>query len=701
MTPPTTDIEYLETLVDQKPTQAAATSIAEAIHGVRIMPAGTPLPGIVDIYKTPFLLEPMDNMSPDSPIKRTTLMKSVQSAVTWYAENIIAAWMLHWPTKMLYLTSVKDGLPKWTKRLEPLIDSMGLRDRIVSANTDRKTRTTGDKALSKTFRGGGALEMGSLRSPSDLASDSIQVAIADEVDRAPEQLTSGEGNFLRVLGGRLEAFLWKAKFLVFSTPTTWEDSLIYREFLLGDQREYFVPCKHCGHMFFMEFFKQMMPEYDKDGMLDYAWLKCPACHGKHVNSDKTWMLAPEHGAEWRPMAVPSMRDHRSYHISKMMVPVGLATWTNVYQEYINAKAADDMAPFYNLQCGLPYKEKGSRPKLAVVMELKGQYRSRDIPYGVLFLTCALDVQQGSKTDPNKPPRLEMEMLGHGQEFRTWSIEYKTFTGRIWRIDKKTGESIELKGGAAEAEKYKGNDAYEIEYDLGIDNPYRGAWSEFHDWAVENFTYKRADGMEFRPLIVFVDSGDPITMQSVYGFCQRPEWRNTYPIKGRGIIKRKLKGEIDDPVDDNSMVRYRAHRSQDTREIEFYNISTWHYKAHLFNNLNVKRVDGDEQGPRFCDFPVDYTEKYFKQLTANERLVNGSFRDLPGQACEALDIRVYGLCAADVALAARMVHYRKTMLEGQAKRPTDVRRSQMEIERMIDFKYTLRMMEHETARRDLK
>jgi phage terminase large subunit GpA-like protein len=401
MTPPTTDTEYLAELVNQKSVDPGPQSIVDAIHGKRVMPPGTPLPGIVDIYRTPYLIEPMENMSPASPVKRTTIMKSVQSAVTWMAENVIASWCLHWPTKLLYVTATKEALTKWTKRLEPLITSMGLRDRIVSSNTDRKTRTTGDKALSKTFQGGGALEMGSLQSPSDLASDSVQVAIADEIDRAPEQLKSGEGNFLRVLSGRLEAFLWKAKLLTFSTPTTYEASLVYKEFLLGDQREYFVPCKHCGHRFFMKF-EHLVPEYDKNKMLDYAWLKCPECGGKHVNSDKTWMLAPESGAEWRPQAIPSMKGHRSYHISKMMVPVGLATWTNIYQEYLNAKAAGDMAPFVNLQLGLPFKEIGVRPKLDAVIELKGGYRSRDIPDGVLFLTCSMDVQQGSKTDPNAP-----------------------------------------------------------------------------------------------------------------------------------------------------------------------------------------------------------------------------------------------------------------------------------------------------------
>lgn len=625
-------------------------------------------------------------------------MKSVQSAVTFFAENIMMPWLAEWHAEVLYITGTEGLLKKWTKRLEPCIDSCGLRGQITAQVTDKKTRQTGDKQLSKRFKGGGGLDMGSAQSPSSLRSDSKQILIIDEVDSAPEQLVTGEGNFVDVAGGRTEAFQWKKKIMRFSTPTTWERSLIFKLFNLGDQREYYVPCKRCGKHFYMEF-KQLVPEFEK-GQLKLAWLKCPHCDEPHFNSDKTEMLKLNN-AFWKPEAIPVSKYRRSYHISKYMVPVGLSTWTSIYQDYLKAKKAgpDGMRTFVNLQSGLPFKEIGVRPKLENVMELKGGYRSREVPDGVLFLTCALDVQQGSKTDAKSPPRLEMEILGHGQEFRTWSIEYKVFTGRIWRTDKSSGEMVEIKGGAAEADKVD-KKLYEIEYDLGIENPYKGAYSEFHDWALKEFTYTRADGMKFAPRIVFVDSGDPITMQAVYAFCRRPEWKNTFPIKGRGAIKRQMKGETGDSADDNSMIKYRPHRAADTREIEFYNISTWHYKAHLFNNLTVKRVPFDPQSPHFCDFPQDYSEKYFKQLTANEKRTDGSFHDLPGQACEALDIRVYNLCAADVWLASRMVWYRKDMLAGQARRPVQKRRSQHEIDEMIDFKYTLRMLEKETARLDV-
>jgi phage terminase large subunit GpA-like protein len=664
---PKTDIEFLQDLVNQKPTDESAKTVIDAIHNKRIMPPGTPLPGLVDVYRTPYLLEIMENMSPTSSVRRTTIMKSVQSAVTWAAENVIGAWCKNWPTKVLYLTATDKALQKWTKRVEALITSIGLRDKIVSTIPNTKTRTTGDKALSKTFAGGGALEMGSLQSPSDLASDSIQVAIADEIDRAPEQLKSGEGNFMRVLAGRLEAFLWKAKLLAFSTPTTWEASLIWKEYQLGDQREYFVPCKHCGHLFYMEF-KHLVPAYGKDKLLDHAWLKCPKCGGKHMNSDKTWMLDPKNGAEWRPTALPSMKNHRSYHISKMMVPVGLATWTNVYQEYINAKESNDMAAFYNLQLGLPFKEAGSRPKWETVDEFRGGYSEREIPDGVLMLTFGMDVQQGSKTDLSKPPRLELEVIGHGSNFRTWGIEYKVFVDPDWPNGP------------------------------GIKDPSSGAWQTFVEWASEQFEYKRSDGRIFTPVIGFIDSKDGVTMDTVYQFCQRPDvpdW--VYPIKGFGFFK-KNKDVLGDEATDRNMMKYRPGKNVRSGDVVYYDIATNHYKKHIYRNLKIKRETDPtkEQRMGFCDFPVGmgYDAHYFKMLTAEEMYADGSFHK-GSYSNEALDCRVYGLCAADVWLDIQVAFERERIRAAAAKVGGKIDMLQLQA---VNRMWILKKLEKETARK---
>jgi phage terminase large subunit GpA-like protein len=85
------------------------------------------------------------------------------------------------------------------------------------------------------------------------------------------------------------------------------------------------------------------------------------------------------------------------------------------------------------------------------------------------------------------------------------------------------------------------------------------------------------------------------------------------------------------------------------DITLYEISTAYYKAQVYANLKVKRVEGEIQNPGFCCFPADYGENYFEMLTAEELTENGY--DSKGRRNEALDCRVYALCAGDVYLAS--------------------------------------------------
>jgi phage terminase large subunit GpA-like protein len=657
---PTDDNTFLKSLVDQKPTDPGPRTATEFVHGRRVMPPSTPLPGIVDVYRNPPMIEIMDCMSPSSPVQIVDIMKSVQSAVTWIAENVIFTAAAKWNMDVLYVSGTEELLKKWGKRMEPCIDSLGLRPLITAQVMDKKTRQTGDKQMSKRFKGGGGLDMGSAQSPSSLRMDSKQMAVVDEVDSAPEQVKTGEGNYLDIIMGRTEAFGWKRKILRFSTPTTFEGSIIKKEFELGDQRKYFVPCKHCSHMFFMEF-KQLVPEYDEEGFLAYVWLKCPKCEGQHLNSDKTVMLA---NGEWRPTAKPSSKYRRSYHINKLMVPVGLATWKNIYQEYLNAKNKEGgMRAFNNLQLGMPHKEDGSRPIWDSVQQFTGGYNEREIPDGVLFLTIAIDVQQGSKTNLKKPPRLEMEVVGHGKNFRTWGIEYKVFVDPEWS-----------QGGP------------------GISDPTSGAWQAFVEWATEHLKYTRADGRVFVPVLGFVDAGDGVTMDTVYQFTERPDVPNwVFPCKGIGFFK-KNKDVLGDEAVQHNLLKYKAAKNARSGDVIFYDIATNHYKKNIYRNLNLKRETdpAKEQRMGFCDFPIGmgYGPHYFKMLTAEEMYADGSFHK-GSYSNEALDIRVYALCAADVYLDQNVYREREKLKKAGAP-PQAVQ--------VINRMTILNLLEKQTARK---
>ncbi len=53
--------------------------------------------------KTPYLEEPMDNMSPSSPVNQTTALKGIQIGMTEVALNAVSFHIDHSPCSMLYV----------------------------------------------------------------------------------------------------------------------------------------------------------------------------------------------------------------------------------------------------------------------------------------------------------------------------------------------------------------------------------------------------------------------------------------------------------------------------------------------------------------------------------------------------------------------------------------------------------------------
>ncbi|MCK5604108.1 phage terminase large subunit family protein [Candidatus Pacearchaeota archaeon] len=603
------DIAFLKEQTAQKPVDPPPQLISEFIQGLRVMPMGTPIPGPVDLSITPYLIEIMDNMSPYSPIQRTSIMKAAQVGMTFAIENVIGYWMKASPSMILYVTATGELLEKWTsKRLDPLIDSIGMRDRITAQTDNAKSRRTGDKLFSKQFIGG-ALEMGSAQSPGSLRSDSVRILIIDELDGAPAQLRTGEGSFDQVASARTNAWGIRKKICMLSTPTTYEESLTWIHFQAGDQRYYKVPCPHCNEFQILEF-KNLKPTFEK-GHLRQVHYECPHCSGKIFNYIKTVMFRKGY---WESTAIPDSVYHRSYQISSMYSPDGALSWYQLYEIFLKAeKEPDGMRWFTQLYLGMPYREQGSRPKLENILPLRGNYNAKEVLDGVLFLTATIDVQEGSKKNKDNPARLEMEIIGHGAKFRTWSINYVTFKG-------------------------------------AVEDPFAGAWEVLNEWAVDGgFKYYRSDGREFMPKIILIDSGTLTDV--VYQFCSR--WPNTYPCKGNHALKTGI-ASLGDNAGPHNFIRYKP--SKVSEDLILFTISTNGYKRQIYRNLKLQRVIDEkelqernyEQLPGFCDFPRDYGSDYFAMLIAEEMRADGSFY-AAGRRNEALDCRVYNLAAGDIFL----------------------------------------------------
>ena len=609
------DINFLLSLNNDKPINPPPRYISEYIEGRRIMPSNTPIPGPWENWRTQYGVEIMDCLSPWNPTQFIDVMSAAQVVKTSLMENTIGYYIGACPAPILFMSGTDALLKKWaTKRLEPLLDSLGLRDKLIAPVESEKSRRTGDTTYQKLFNGG-FLEMASAQSPSSMRADSVRILLIDEPDAAPELLTTGEGYFDEVVEARTSAWGNRRKILSNSTPTGYQTSTILRRFSLGDQCEYLVPCPICGKYQLLERGETRGPHglraETKAGEIQYIYYLCDYCHDAIFEHQKNGMIR---AGRWEPRAKPE-RLRRSFHLNALLSPIGMYSWMDYWRDYLKAlRTPDGMRSFTNLRDGLPYVDKGSRPKLEKVLENRGKYRAGTVPEGVLYMTIGIDVQRGSKNDPANPPRLEGEILGIGAGYRTWSINYLRFEGKI-------------------------------------DDPYSGAWVDLHQWALKTeLQFKRKiDGFIFPVSIVLIDSGyEP---DVVYRFCQR--WQNTFPSKGYKSIRQRKK-EAHDEFTDSVMKRYRLAKLSE--DIFLYEISTVYYKNHIYNNLKIERSPADPQKPGFCDFPADYGENYFDMLTAEEKMSDGSFDD-KGRQNEALDCRVYALCAADIFLDSEVLNYR--------------------------------------------
>jgi phage terminase large subunit GpA-like protein len=541
-------------------------------------------------------------------------------------ENPVGYWMDEMPAPTMMMSATDDLLEEWVNlRLEPLIDSLGCRDKIVSSVNNAKSRRTGDKTMLKEFVGG-FLAMCSAQSPGKQRSKSIRVLLRDEIDGAPAKLHTGEGNWLEVSAARTNAWGARKKIMDVSTPTTFERSVIFPLYQEGDRRLFQVPCPLCGKKQFLEFGNDKTQHGLKvdttGGEITRAYYICEHCHDAFFNHHKTKMLL---AGEWKPTTKSTGSEIRSYHMSSLYSPVGMLSWTDLYKKYLKAQEdPDGMRSFTTLYLGWPFKEKGSRPKLDNVVELRGAYKAGTVPDGVLYITIGIDVQRGSAKDPKNPARLELEVLGICAGFRTKSIRYERIEG-------------------------------------AVKDSFGGAWAKLTEWANDGgLTFERRDGRTLSASLIFIDSGDGTMTDVVYSFTKT--WVNTFPVKGAGLLKKNKK-EDGDTVTEHNFKRYKPLKVDE--DTTLYNISTNYYKTHIYHNLSIPRNPVDPQPPGFCDFPVDYPETYFKMLTAEEKRKDGSFHCPDHRRNEALDCRVYALCAADVYLDRKVLDVKLAAKEAGA------------------------------------
>jgi len=649
--------DIIQGMISAFPSSVSKRLVTDYVEANRVFPAGTPYPGRFRTELTPYLREIMDNFSPRSNVQEFYWLKCSQIGATVMLENAIAYIIHEAPGPALYVSAKEDLLRKWVnKRFGPLIKSCNLEDRIYKQNVLRGGRASGNQMFSKEFPGG-SLDIVSAQSESNLRMDSIRYLLMDELSSWPWSV-SGLGDPVAIARARTANWGSRARIAGVSTPGVEGECRMLPLYREGDQRRWFVPCPLCSGRFVLRF--QSEPEDFYEGVADAPLhydapanvldvssihVVCPHCGGKVPEAARYDMIQK---GEWVSTGKPTRKGVRSYQIGRLYSLMD--SWARLAQLELDSQ--DDpliQQTFMNHSAGWPYRETTQKPDISRIYNLRQGYKSGEIPTDkVLFLTAAVDVQHGKKNDPSKPQRLEMEILGHGYGYSTWSLGYHVFPGSVF-------------------------------------DPYDGAFGDMYDWIQSGgMQCRRTDGFVMQPRMVAIDSGDGNTETAVFDFCSR--FNGFIPVKGVADLKKTVAGQRTDIALDErgprDRDRWRIHTKYDQQYLSIFTV--W-FKSMLFRSLRLtgQTTPGGELRPRQCYFPADYPDRYFDGLVAEEQRADGSFWRPESRSNEPLDLRVYNMAIAEYFLYCLLMSERKAMIKiGYTRDQADKLQTRHVIDKMI-------------------
>lgn len=591
-------------------------------------PQVTPMPGYYSFGVAPYLREVLDCLSPHSPIRIVDLMKGVQVCVTvGILENAIGYYIDHVKNAPLMLLTADDGLAKLRMEsyITPMLQYSGLSHLIKSADMIN-TRKTGKTDRKVEWEGGGFLIPFGAQNADKLRSTSVQILLEDETDAYPDKVGK-DGDPAKLAEDRTAAYEATRKICRVSTPIITQTSRINREYLKGDQRKYFVPCRHCKKKQVLKFEGKnedgtaygLAYDLDKDGNLVESSVRyvCKFCGGEMVNDDKAWFLPR---GEWKATATPQSPDRRSYHISALYSPVGMQTWVAVIRKWLDAwdvqagrpKSLEALQQFYNNVLGLPFEMRGESLTLErVALHRRHVYSAGEIPNKraaeetggkVQVLTMAVDVH-----------RTHLDVLINGY------VSGGGFYSVLW---------LQLHGDCE---------------DLDAE-----PWRRLRE-LIEDRTFQADDGRLYRPSLTLIDS--QYNADLVYRFCSDYE-TGVFPIAGRDL-----------PVKSAALREFSEFTSKlGTRA---FNVTVSIYKDRLAAALR-REWDGVRHQPAgHPNFPQDYPETFFKQLTAETKREKIDSRTGKRQGFvwyrpsgadnEAWDLCVYCAAALDMIAVETCLH----------------------------------------------
>lgn len=597
-------------------------TVSEWADKFRMLPQkGAAEPGKWRTSRTPYLREPMDCLSPQSPVQRIDLMFGAQLGKTELGLNWIGSTSHYHPCSMLMVQPTIQMAERVSKqRLESMIRETP----VLATLFSQASRDSANTLLMKEAPGF-VLILSGANSAASLASMPIMNLFGDEVDRWPGDVEEeGSPQYLAI--ERTNTAGARKKMLFTSTPTIRNASAIERGFLDGDQSRYFCPCPHCtqangGEPSGFDYWRWENIRWDS-GRPETAQLLCVHCGALIEEKWKTWMMAWESGAHWRPTATPKDPRRRSFHLPGLYSPLGWKSWEDLVRQFLEGqKDQSVLKTFVNTGLAETWEEQGETRDAHDLMSRVEDYPA-EIPERVAVIVVTVDVQRN---------RLEAQVTGWGPGEESWLIDHKRFDG---------DPSIEPE-----------------------------VWDAVDDLRLKVWT--RADGHKMRAPICLIDVGDGAKVGPVQDFILPRQSQGVFAVRGVEFHARPVL------VQDSQM------RSG---KIRLFTVATHPAKQLVFDRLKIQPTKDGSPNPGYMHLPIWTTEEWCQQVTGEKlvsevvkRTKKLRFRWVKTHANnEALDLTVYALAGLRVLQMLKPDHYRDLeraleITRGKAEIPSRERR----------------------------
>jgi phage terminase large subunit GpA-like protein len=399
----------------KKPTRLTVTEWANEF---RILPSkGSAAPGKYRSERTPYMVQPMDDLSVSSQVEEVVIVAAAQTGKSESGNNWVGYVIDNAPGPMLLVQPTVDGAKRYSKqRIGPMIaESPTLAAKVI----ENKSREGGNTMLEKEFPNG-ILLMGGANSAAGLRSMPIRFFFGDEISNWPADV-DGEGDPLELALERTNSFGRKRKVLLTSTPGNKGACRITDWYLKTDQRKYHVPCPHCGTLQVLAWGNFVIPKDDEGRYLPAkAYMRCAEdeCAQPILESHKTDLLRNGVWIATCPEKTDTTR--AGYQISALYSPPGWKSWAKIARQWLEAQGnPSKLKAFTNNVLAEAYQSDGSSVDHTGLMARREAYGLDALPEGVLLITIGADVQ---------PNRIELEVIGWGLGEESWSLDYQVFMG---------------------------------------------------------------------------------------------------------------------------------------------------------------------------------------------------------------------------------------------------------------------------------